>query len=309
MEPLRHVQACFAMVPDAERDGVLVYEALRELETEVLGSRARRIGSLSRLAAAAAGACAKDVPEGLLPAPERLAVFHGTAMGNVQETSTTFFQASEHPESMPSPLNFSRSVAHLTLFYIARVTGARGPCLLLSQEDRSFEAALRAAFDHDGHPFVDAAFVGASDSFAPPASSQEARLDAPPGTRFGEGSAWMLLTREPAGARGTWLDEGVLGGRDELADLLRDAASRRRDDEPLHLAPGLRIDEDDLAAARAGCDGALPRSYLERTGWNPSAAGQAAALALTEGPAGLHLHLSRDAVGRLAFHLLRVHPR
>jgi len=298
MSELSWVHAAFGLWPDSQDDGVRRCADFRELESRVLGGRIRRIGAVSRMAAVAARACLDKLSEPVDPA--RLGVFHGTAMGDVAETAAAFEQATATDEVQLSPLNFSNAVGIMPLFHAARVSEARGPAILVTQEDFSFEGALRAALDHASDEDVQSALVGASDGYAGPRAAQAARLELPVETLLGEGSAWLCLRRASAGAIGRVLDTGFVSSV-ATDDVFEALGQRITTSASLVLLPGARIDEAALSALTAQLDVVDVQPYLERSGAFHTASALAVSEAFASERAATWLHVTRDPFGSLAF--------
>jgi hypothetical protein len=307
MDELRFIHAAHALWPGGADDGVRRCEGLDQLSLDVIGRRIRRIGGVSHMAAIASRACARKLE--VAPDTETLAVFHGTAMGDVSETSDAFEQATVAGEVQVSPMNFSNAVGTMTLYHSANVNEARGPSVLVTQGDFSFEMALRAALDQSPVPSVGVVLVGGSDGYAGPREAQAVRLAVDMEQELGEGSAWIALNRSPEGAQGQWLDVGVEYGRDRAAgEVLRAVCERVRprlsEGGPVVL-PGLRIDASDLDIVRESLGSEGVTRYLDRTGWYPTASAAGIVSAIEQEIPRIYLHLARDSVGSIAYMLLQ----
>lgn len=318
MAGLTHVHAAFALWPGEPVDGVRRCVLDPQLERETFGPRARRIGPASRLGAVAAAACLGRSE--LVVEPARLGLFLGSAMGNIAEMVATFGQSLTDACATPSPTTFANSVGNMILFHAARATGSRGPGLLCTQEEASFEAALLTALDHGPEHGVDAALVGAVDGFAAPASAHAVRVGAPAGAVLGEGAGCVLLAAQAQGALAELVDvihvfeppragasttpPDRLAPDERLDELAARVTDHRRPDEALVLHAGLRVDESCVQRLVARLGPCEVVSCLERSGWFPTAS-MLAFVEACERPDALHVHVTRDAFGDVIAWLLR----
>jgi hypothetical protein len=309
MDELRFIHAAYALLPgEVEAESNVRRCHPRELELEVMGRRLRRIGNVSRLAAVASRACFREYPRA--PKPDGLGVFHGTSMGDMHATLEAFEQATTEGELKLSPINFANAVGNMTLFHAASANDAYGPSLLVTQEDFSFEGALRAALDHGATPRLHTALVGGSDGFAPPRAGHETRIDVGADVVLGEGSAWIALDRTREGALGEWLDVGFVatgdGALDELGARVHRSLENAEETSSPALIPGLRIGRNDVDSLRSMLGDGGMRPYLDRTGWYPTASAVGVVLALKWTRKGARLHVSHDSAGNLSYMLFRV---
>ena len=310
------ILAAFALLPDpTENTGCadLICSDLEALERRFVARRPRRAGRMTRMACVGASGCLAGYDHGETFG-KRLGVFHGTALGNLQETCDVVRQVVEEPDQLPSPIRFSCSMSNMSSFFVAQVTGARGPNLLVSQGVLSFEGALLAAVLAQEVGECEHVLVGATDGSLSSREEYVTTLGCPAATCLGEGSGWLLLGPESPGACGDLLHVELLPGgcgdetawAVEVAGRCRDLAHR---EEPIRIMPGTGITQEDSRALLALLPGARLQPYLDETGLYPtaSAAGLAARLAHPR-RAATYAHVARNDERQSSLTLIRVRP-
>ncbi len=309
---MKHVLAAYVLYPDSRQNPAcddLECGNLAALEQEFVPRRPRRAGRMTRMAYIGASACLRRYPRAQIP-NDRLGLFHGTALGNLRETHEVFRQVVGQPEELPSPIKFSCSLSTVSAFFAAQVTQARGPNLLVSQGDFSFEGALLAARLSGELGEVDFALVGATDRTSGNRDEHLAVLGYSPETRLGEGSGWLLLGRDAEGARGELAHVELLPKGSSWVSVVEDRIRRLRPVEgPLWIMPGLRVDAEETESLIQRLPGARLKGYLGRTGIYPTAAACGLAGLFSGAPEpGFYAHVVRSESGRAALTLFRVFP-
>ncbi len=309
---MKQVLAAFALYPDSRQDPMdddLECRDLAALEREFVPRRPRRVGRMTRMACIGASACRQRHTQAEIPA-DRLGLFHGTALGNLRETHEVFHQVVGQPEELPSPIRFSCSLSTVSAFFAAQVTGARGPNLLVSQGDFSFEGALLSAVSSGELGEVDFALVGATDGICASRDEHLAVLGYSPETRLGEGSGWLLLGRDAEGALGELAHVELLPKSGSWVSAVEERIRGFRSaEEPLWVMPGLRVDAEQTESLIQRLPGARLKGYLGRTGFYPTAAACGLAGLFSDAPEpGFYAHVVQNETGRVALTLLRLFP-
>jgi hypothetical protein len=307
---MKQILAAYALYPDSRQGPAcddLECGNLAALEQEFVPQRPRRAGRMTRMASVGASACLQRYPRAQIPS-DRLGLFHGSALGNLRETHEVFRQVVGQPEELPSPIKFSCSLSTASAFFAAQVTQARGPNLLVSQGDFSFEGALLAARSSGELGEVDFALVGATDRTSGNRDEHIAVLGYSTETRLGEGSGWLLLGRDVDGARGELAHVELLPrGGSWVSAVEQRIRELRPVEEPLWVMPGLRVDAEQAEFLIQRFPGARLQSYLGRTGIYPTAAacGLAGLFCGAQEP-GFYAHVVKSESGRVALTLFRV---
>jgi hypothetical protein len=293
------ILAAFSLHSDACSD-------LDALERRFVARRPRRAGRMTRMACVGASCCLARLERKDMSG-ESLGVFHGTALGNMVETRKVVRQVVEEPEYLPSPIVFSCSMSNMSSFFVAQATGARGPNLLVSQAEFSFEGALLSAVLSTEVGECEHALVGATDVRL---ASREENIEAlgyAADSEPGEGSGWLLLGPESAGAPGALLHVELPGP--DIRDVAATILDLAHADEPLRILPGPGITADDGRILRESLPRARIVPYLDRTGLYPTAAAAGlAALFEVRGRGGLFAHVGINGNRQSSLTLVRVHP-
>ncbi len=311
MIEIRYIRSIYAILPDTDVRNHRKCANLKSYQKKFLEHRIRRIGSVSHLACLAAAGCLHHATEFKVRG-ERIGIFHGTSLGNIAETLRVAEESLGISRELPSPINFSSSVSNNTAFYIASVTGALGPNILISQEDLSFEGALNAFQLTAGSGKIDAALVGGTDGFIEPPENQLIRYGYEPGISLGEGSGWMLLDACRDNALGEFLhcEERIPDSPEQLTGLLRELISRfRAGEEPVHISLGTRFLKDDILTQFIRDNSLIPMDYHTTTGHYPTAAASSIYLAGRNITHGIYLHISKNIFGRIGIFLIRFFPK
>jgi hypothetical protein len=181
------------------------FPARFDAATALPGDRGRRLGRQSAIALTAIiEAVGGD--ENLADA----ALVLGTAHGAMHETVEFIDGVLRHGARYASPALFAGSLHNTMAGAVGRALGVRGPSLVLSQGDASFEAALSVALVMLRLGRVSRAVVCAADTFHPVLGVDRRRRHP------GEGAGALLLEAHPQGTPGVRVEDAVVG-----ADALR----------------------------------------------------------------------------------------
>ncbi len=198
---------------------------------------ARRLGRQTGMALAAA----LEAIASRAPLPEETALVLGTAHGAVAETVAFLDSARGENARYASPTAFSGSLHASMAAPIGRTLGIRGPMLVVSDGDHSFETALFAAIQMLRAGEAPLVLVGACDAYHPmtrealdnfgaiSTSSQAidaAMLRTERGMHLGEGAGFLLLA--PDTTDGSPCDGVGVAQVDRVAAWRRDRARGMR---------------------------------------------------------------------------------
>lgn len=173
--------------------------ALASRIQDLCGRSLRQASRFIHLAAAGALAVVSEAAP-----PSSTGVYLATGLGD-QGTPSRVFAQTRDGQNAVSPFDFVNMNSNTAAYYIARLASLGGPNLTISQGALSFEWALRQAWIaiQDG---LDHALVGGVDEGAPSRVELGRRYKLRRGRAPGEGSAWLLLSTEPAHAAGRLID-------------------------------------------------------------------------------------------------------
>jgi hypothetical protein len=237
---------------------------------------------------------------------KKVGLFLGTGLGNVVEiVPFASAIASNDGSHFPSPVHFANSVANSAAFYVMRAAGFTGINLTISQEDLSFESALLASLVHLQAGDVDFALVGGCDLFFAPSEYHAKRMNYHGNDwRLGEGSAWVLLSRESHGACGELFDVQI-GSQatarmcQQLEPFLKLEIPKSQADSSMLVGHSFRFPPDTSLSLNMPLKTA-PFPYLAASGAYPTASAFALCSFL-QGPVGqpqqLFMHVGKTEEG------------
>ena len=276
---------------------------LKELTRSVVGQALRQASHFVELAVIGAQLCLQRLG---LPTHAITAVYLGTGLAEVNKTTALFDQVMPPGPGLASPFDFINSANNMAAFYVAKRAQFSARNLTITEEEFSFEWALRLAQQDLRYADFDQALVGGVDENSRPRADHLRRIHLRPDQPMGEGSGWLYLTKHPTGAIGEVLcveqitipPQMSLGSwADSVAACVKQNASAQ---EPLHLLPGFRLSLGDISALRSKLPRAELFNYLEYCGCYHTAAAFGLAMMLDEpatAPSRV-FHVNRDAMGR-----------
>lgn len=265
--------------------------SLRDLAKAALGQPLRQASRFIELAALGAQRCVRHLPD---KPPPATAVYLGTGLADVTKTEAVFRQVVQG-NGLASPFDFINAANNMAAFYVARLARLESRNLTVMQNELSFECALQLATDDVRQGAVASALVGGVDEVTQPRSAHLQRLPLDDDQPMGEGSGWVYLDRDPAGACAELLAVAPLTGA--LAPLV---AAVRAPDEPVCFLPGFRLRAHDVSELTTGIEDIGVGDYVQYCGCYPTAAayGIAATVAAPPARATLWAHANRDETGR-----------
>lgn len=209
------IHGCGDYYAAVETDDALV--DLKPLVKDATGAPVRRVGRFIQLALIGAGRCL-----GGRKAPDDTAVYFTSGRGDM-EVTVEVMEALFRDGEAPKPLHFINTVSNAACFYISKHFGLHGRSTFLCNRYFSFETALQLALFDLASGAVKHALVGSVDIVTPPLAIQRRRLHLAPDTPAAEACHWLLLSADPAGARGAVTAATVFGDRDAALDWARKA--------------------------------------------------------------------------------------
>ena len=316
---MRAILAAYGILPDPEPDestGHLLYRDLNKLQKQILVSPPRRMGYTTKYACIGAVACLNKRDN--IPIPgERLGVFHGSALGNIRETYQVQKDIFTLTDNLPSPIKFSASLNNMSSFFVAVLVGAKGPNIIVSQDELSFEGALLSAMLASDGGDIDYALVGGTDCSFGTRQELSTSLRFSEETVFGEGTGWMLLGPDSDSSLGEVVEVkvlnnlGTMDGSNKSKQLQQYVIDRinfnRQNYEDIYLIPGLRIDPPLIGGIADSFSKTQVIHYLDKTGTYPTAVanGLADVISHAHDP-GLYVHLVISGLGQISVLIIRL---
>lgn len=280
----------------------------KELVKRVVGVPLRQASHLVELAAIGSQLCLRRLPA---PAPENTAVYVGTGLAEVRKTNALFYQVMPPGPGLASPFDFINAANNMAAFYAAKLGNFRARNLTITQEEFSFEWALKLAVEDLKRGRFRQALVGGVDEHAHPRLNHMRRIALRPDQILGEGGGWLYLTGEPDRATGEIVAvEDLPPDRMPAAAVAARLAQWRQDNEPVVLLPGFRLTAEELDALRKSLPAHTVENYLDWCGCFHTAAafGLGALLDEPRPAAGLYVHFNRRSGGHGMAIALRVRP-
>lgn len=265
---------------------------LKERVKEIVGVPLRQASHLVELAAIGSQLCLRRLPA---PPPQDTAVYLGTGLAEVRKNEAVFAQVMPPGPGMASPFDFINAANNMAAFYTAKLGNFRARNLTVTQEEFSFEWALKLAHQDLCAGNVDRALAGGVDENSHPRAQHLRRIRLRDDQAMGEGAGFLYLSCESTGARAE-----LLGVERYTPETLHERLHAwRRPNEALVLLPGFRLVAADLPALLAALPDARVQDYLAWCGCFHTAAAFGLAALFDETPlAALYVHINHNDDGR-----------
>ena len=171
---------------------------LKDLVKKIVGAPLRQASHLVELAATTSQLCLKRLSG---PAPENTAVYLGTGLADTRKNDAVFRQVMPPVSGMASPFDFINAANNMAAFYVAKLGNFLARNLTVTQEEFSFEWALRLAFEDLRADRTRQALVGGVDENSQLRSNHRRWIALRDDEIMGEGAGFLYLSTEAAGAR------------------------------------------------------------------------------------------------------------
>jgi len=269
------------------------------------GREMRRAGHFTELVVIGSQLAIKRLGAPLRPSAS---LYFATGLGEAQATTALFEQVMEGGAGSTSPYAFINAVSNTAAFHVAKTAGLTSTNITVSQEELSFEWALRLAVSDVTDGYAAQALVGGVDELCHPRAAHMKRLSLGKDELMGEGGGWLCIGPYEAGpARALGAVEGVIelvvddGDIETWAGAVAQAIGPWLEDVcPVYLMPGLRLSGAQARALAMRIDGAKVMDYLGLCGRFHTAVafGMAAIFDSTHETDTLYIHVSPNTEGR-----------
>jgi hypothetical protein len=199
---------------------------------------------------------------------------------------------------MASPFDFINAANNMAAFYVAKLAGLRARNLTVTQEEFSFEWALKLAVEDLRAGRYRQALVGGVDENSQPRTEHLRRIALRDDQWLGEGAGFLYLACAPRAGAAEILGVRHRAAPDPAAALTAGITEWRRAHEPVTVLPGFRLTVEQTSAL-AAVPGVTVARYIDWCGGFHTAAAFGLAVQL-ESPgrrAGLILHINTSADG------------
>ena len=276
---------------------------LNELTRAIVGQSLRQASHFVELAVIGSQLCLQRLGQATYTVTP---VYLGTGLAEVNKTTALFEQVLPPGEGLASPFDFINSANNMAAFYVARRAQFSARNLTITEEEFSFEWALKLAMGDLRHAGFEQALVGGVDENSRPRAEHLRRISLRADQPMGEGSSWLYLTKDPTDALGEVLCVEQLSMSpthsfgEWASSVARCVAQNSPAQDPLYLQPGFRLTLGDISALL----GKLPRAtlinYITHCGCYHTAAAFGIGMLFDEPVAtpGRYFHVNRDAMGR-----------
>src|SRR3990172_9171113 len=150
-------------------------------------------------------------------------VYLATENGNLGDTENVLHQLYKE-NSFPKPFNFINTMSNTASFYVAQSLKSLGRSITVSRKNVSFERGLELAMVDFGLGYVREALVGGVDEAVNSREHFEKKYDASyHSAKLVEGSSWVYLSTEKAGALGEITDVKTFHTKNEAIQWARGA--------------------------------------------------------------------------------------
>jgi hypothetical protein len=276
---------------------------MKDLTRAIVGQPLRQASHFVELAVVGAQICLQRLTQ---PTDTVTPVYLGTGLAEVNKTTALFEQVLPPGEGLASPFDFINAANNMAAFYVARRAQFSARNLTVTEEEFSFEWALKLALGDLRHAGFDQALVGGVDENSRPRADHLRRISLRADQVMGEGSGWLYLTKDPTDALGEVLcveqlamSPGMSCG-DWAQAVAACVAQYSTAQDPLYLLPGFRLTLDDISALLSKMPRATLTDYLSYCGCYHTAAAFGIGMLFDEpaAAAGRYFHVNRDATGR-----------
>ncbi|MDH3976589.1 MAG: hypothetical protein OEV42_20185 [Deltaproteobacteria bacterium] len=231
------------------------------------------------------------------------ALYLGTGLGESQGTIALFKDIMEEAKEFVSPYGFVNSVNNTAAFFIAKILEIESSNITISQEEFSFEWALKLAINDLKKDASNAALAGGVDELCHPRSSHEKRIRLEKKDLMGEGSGWLYLEKAKKGAKGEVLDVIAFPpSQGEWQEwVARSVTPWTGEAQEVVVLPGFRMKDEEIKRIAALLPGCRIENYLQYCGSFHTAAafGIASIFDKKHERETLYIHINRDSTNRI----------
>jgi hypothetical protein len=163
----------------------------------LIGDPLRQASHLVKMGVIGVIQCRKQIASQL---DSSAAIYVGTGLGEMDKCRGLFDQVMPPTSGMASPFDFISSSSNIAAFYAAKILGLSTRNLTISQDEFSFEYALKLAIDDLRAGAYNQAFVGGLDERSDVIDYQLRRMQIADNQILGEGCGWLYLKTNAEGA-------------------------------------------------------------------------------------------------------------
>ncbi len=222
-----------------------------------------------------------------------IAVYLATENGNLGDTENVLHQMYRE-NSFPKPFNFINTMSNTASFYVAQSLKSLGRSITVSSKNVSFERALELAMVDFKQGQVKEALVGGVDEAVLSREYFMEKYDqAYHDVKLVEGSGWLYLTADAAGALGKVDDVRTFEDRDEAIKWTHDNAGTG-----FTIAFGILMTPQEKEIWKKACTPKEELDYIGMNGFYDTAAAFAVSTFFGTCKENALVHINRNTQGQ-----------
>lgn len=168
-----------------------------EAVKSLTGDPLRQASHLVKMGVIGVVQCRKQITHAL---DNKAAIYVGTGLGEMDKCRSLFEQIMPPTSGMASPFDFISSSSNIVSFYVAKMLGLSTRNITVSQDELSFEYALKLAVDDLRTGTCPQALVGGIDERSAVIEYQLRRMHIGDEQILGEGCGWLFLGTDETNA-------------------------------------------------------------------------------------------------------------
>ena len=271
----------------------------------LIGNPLRQASHLVKMGVIGVIQCRKQIASQL---DSNAAIYVGTGLGEMDKCRGLFEQVMPPASGMASPFDFISSSSNIAAFYAAKILGLSTRNLTISQDEFSFEYALKLAMDDLRSDTYNQAFVSGLDERSVVIDYQLRRMHIADDQILGEGCGWLYLNKESNGALAsieelTFVHAGNPNDS-EWVNAIADKLGHIK--EHIILLPGFRVDIEACQALAQKLGQSDIFNYTQHCGCYHTASAFGIAEAVNNSPANATLvHINTGPGNQTAIVLIK----
>jgi hypothetical protein len=223
----------------------------------------------------------------------KVAVYLTTENGNLGDTENVLHQMYKE-NSFPKPFNFINTMSNTASFYVAQSLKSLGRSITVSSKNVSFERGLELAKVDFALSNIREALVGGVDEAVISREYFMKKYDpCYHDVKLVEGSSWLYLTADAAGALGKIDGIQTFNDRDKAIDWTKNAAGSR-----FTIAFGILITPQEKETWKKACSPEAEFDYIGTNGFYDTAVSLAVSTFIESGAGKKLVHVNRNTQGQ-----------
>lgn len=264
-----------------------------EIVKSLIGDPLRQASHLVKMGVIGVMHCRRQIKTAI---NNNAAIYVGTGLGEMDKCRSLFEQVMPPGNGMASPFDFISSSSNIASFYAAKILGLSTHNITISQDELSFEYALKLAVDDILAGSCRQAMVGGIDERSTVTDYQLRRMHIRDDQILGEGCGWLFLDSNKDGALAC-IGDVLFLDTEGLSETEWIALIKEHLHDTKTILPGFRLTDEACSLLQEVAD---VKHYLQHSGCyhTASAFGIADALLRNTGRPFAHINITPE--GRTA---------